>query len=89
VAPGESDRCEWEHITRLLAGMYWSAGVSYEGGRLVAVCWLDCGADLRSLCLLPEPTASFEYTDEQFLRACGVRPPDMRDGHFARRGEAL
>ena len=27
--------------------------------------------------------------DQRFLRACGKRPPDMRDGHFARRGEAL
>jgi hypothetical protein len=27
--------------------------------------------------------------DNRFLRACGVRPPDMRDGHFACRGEAL
>jgi hypothetical protein len=27
--------------------------------------------------------------DNRFLRDCGVRPSDMRDGHFARRGEAL
>jgi hypothetical protein len=25
--------------------------------------------------------------DNRFLRACGVRPPDMRDGHFTRQGE--
>ena len=29
------------------------------------------------------------FGDERFLRACGVRPPDMRDIHFARRGETL
>jgi hypothetical protein len=27
--------------------------------------------------------------DNRFLRACGVRPADVRNGHFARRGETL
>jgi hypothetical protein len=27
--------------------------------------------------------------DKRILRACGVRPADVRDGHFARRGETL
>jgi hypothetical protein len=40
--------------------------------------------------MVPEPTTRFAYTrpedrrdpvpgDERFLRACGVRPPDVRD----------
>jgi hypothetical protein len=27
----------------------------------------------------PEPDASFEYTDERFLRTCGVRPAYVHD----------
>ena len=88
-------------ICRTLASMHWSVSVSYENGKAVAVRWHDCGFEQASLRLLPdEPTTNFAYTrpedgrnampsDERFLRACGVRPPDMRDGHFARRGETL
>jgi hypothetical protein len=69
----------------------WSVNVSYENGKPVEVRWHDCGFDRPSLCLLPdEPTTNFKYTrreghrdpvpaDERFLRACGVRPPDVRD----------
>jgi hypothetical protein len=75
-------------IWRALAGMNWSVWVSYEHGIPVAVRWLDCGFGRSSLCLLPESTTSFAYgrpedhrdplpADERFLRACGVRPPEM------------
>jgi hypothetical protein len=82
---------EWAHVCRALAGMHWSVCVSFEHGIPVAVRWFDCGFGRPSLCLLPdEPTTNFTYTrpaddrdpvpaDERFLRACGVRPPDMRD----------
>jgi hypothetical protein len=79
---------EQERINRTLAGMHWSAHISYEGGKPVAVRWHDCGFEQASLCMVPEPTASFEYArpedhrdpvpaDERFLRACGVCPPEM------------
>jgi hypothetical protein len=76
-------------ICRTLAGMHWAAHVSYKDGRPVEVQWSDCGFGRRSLCLLPdEPTANFTYTrpedgrdpvpaDIRFMRACGVRPPDI------------
>jgi len=82
---------EWARIWWALAGMHWSVCVSYENGNAVGVRWHDCGFDHPSLCLLPdEPTTNFAYTrpedcrdpvpaDERFLRACGVRPPDVRD----------
>jgi hypothetical protein len=64
-------------ICRTLAGMHWSAHISYEGGKAVGVRWSDCGSEQPSSCLLPdEPTPSFEYTDDRFLRACGVRTAD-------------
>jgi hypothetical protein len=77
-------------INRTLAGMHWSAHISYEGGKAVGVRWTDCGVDHRSLCMVPEPTTRFAYArpedhrdpvpaDERLLRACGVRPPDVRD----------
>ena len=78
-------------IWRALAGMHWSVCVSYEHGIPVAVRWSDCGFQQASLCLLPdEPTTRFAYArpedhrdpvpaDIRFLRACGVRPPDVRD----------
>jgi hypothetical protein len=87
---------ERSRICWALAGMNWSVWVSYEYGIPVAVRWFDCGFEHASLCLLPdEPTTNFTYTrpedgrdpvraDIRFLRACGVRPPDVRDGHFAR-----
>ena len=65
--------------------------VSYQYGRPVELQWIDCGYERSSLCVLPErPTTTFTYTrpedhrdpvpaDERFLRACGVRPPDVRD----------
>jgi hypothetical protein len=82
---------EQERINRTLAGMHWSAHISYEGGKVVGVRWSDCGFGQPSLCLLPdELTTRFAYArpedhrdplpaDERFLRACGVRPPDVRD----------
>jgi hypothetical protein len=82
---------EQARIHRILSSMHWAAHVSYEGGKAVEVRWSDCGFDRPSLCLLPdEPTTKFAYTrpedhrdsvpaDERFLRACGVRPPDVRD----------
>ena len=73
---------EWDRITRTLAGMHWSVVVSYENGRPTKVRWHDCGIEQASLCMVPEQTARFEYADDRFLPACGVRPPDMRDGHF-------
>jgi hypothetical protein len=93
---------ERSRICQALAGMYWSVCVSYEHGIPGAVRSHDCGFDRSSLCLLAyQQTTNFTYArpedhsdpvpaDERFLRACGVRPPDMRDGHFTpRRGEAL
>jgi hypothetical protein len=92
---------DWTRVCRALAGMHWSVSVSKENGKAVRVRWHDCGFDRSSLCLLPErPTTNFTYTrpqdnrdpmraDQRFLRACGVRPADVRYGHFARRGEAL
>lgn len=71
--------------------MHWSVHVSYEGGKVVEMRRRDCGFGRPSLCLLPdEPTTRFTYArpedhrdpvpgDERFLRACGVRPPDVRD----------
>jgi hypothetical protein len=65
--------------------------VSYEYSRPVEVQWIDCGLKCSSLCVLPErPTANFTYEsperhrdpvpeDEGFLRACGIRPPEVRD----------
>jgi hypothetical protein len=81
--------------------MHWSVSVSYQYGRPLEVRWQDCGFERSSLCLLTErPTTNFTDArpedcrdpvpeEERFLRACGVRPPDMRDGHFTRLGEAL
>ena len=79
---------EQERISRTLAGMHWSAHISYADGKPVAVRWHDCGFEQASLCMVPEPTTSFAYArpedhrdplpaDERFLRACGVRPPEM------------
>jgi hypothetical protein len=85
------EACAGARICWPLAGMHWLVCVSYEYGIPVAVRWHDCGFGLFSLCLLPdEPTPNFSYTrpedgrdqmpaDERFLRACGVRPPDVRD----------
>ncbi|HXM22450.1 MAG TPA: hypothetical protein VN948_14435 [Terriglobales bacterium] len=81
---------EQERITRTLAGMHWSAQVSYKDGRPVGVRWHDCGFEQASLCAVPEPTTRFAYTrpedrrdpvpaDIRFLQACGVRPDDVRD----------
>jgi hypothetical protein len=75
---------EQERISRTLAGMHWSAHISYEGGKAVGMRWSDCGVDRRSLCIVSEPTTRFNYArpedgrdpvpaDERFLRACGVR----------------
>jgi hypothetical protein len=67
----------------------------------VAVCWHDCGFEQAALCILrDEPATNFTYThpadnrdwmraDQRFLRACGVRPPDVRKDDFTRRGETL
>jgi hypothetical protein len=85
ILRGPTD-AEQERINRTLAGMHWSAHISYEGGKAVALRWSDCGFDRSSLCLMPEMTTSFAYErpedhrdpltgDERFLRACGVRPP--------------
>jgi hypothetical protein len=74
-----------------LADMHWSMSVSCQYGRPVEVRWHNCGVDRASLCLLPErPTTSFTYgiperhrdpvpEDVKFLRACGIRPADVRD----------
>jgi hypothetical protein len=82
---------EWTRIFRALADMHWSTSVSYQYGRPVEVRWHDCGTGRASLCLLPEkPTTSFTYgiperhrdpvpEDVKFLRACGIRPADVRD----------
>jgi hypothetical protein len=81
---------EQKHINRTLAGMHWSAHISYADGKAVGVRWSDCGVDRRSLRMVPEPTTRFAYArpedhrdpqpgDERFLRACGVRPLDVRD----------
>ena len=82
---------EWARIFGALSDMHWSVSVSYQYGRPVGVRWHDCGFDRSSLCLLPERlTTNFTYTrpadnrdpmraDQRFLRACGVRPPDVRD----------
>jgi hypothetical protein len=81
---------EWARIFGALSDMHWSVSVSYQYSRPVEVRWHDCGFE-SSLCLLPErPTSSFAYgspeshrdplsPDAVFLRACGVRPPDVRD----------
>jgi hypothetical protein len=74
IVRGATDT-EWERLTRLLAGMHWSVQVSYADGKPVAVRWYDChdcGFRQPSLCIVPEPTPRFAYTDAQFLRACGV-----------------
>jgi hypothetical protein len=97
----EPTNVEQTLICRTLASLHWSVSVSYENGKAVGVQWHDCGVDRPSLCVAPEsPTTNFAFTrpedhrdpvraDIRFLRACGVRPPDARHGHFARRGEAL
>ncbi len=79
---------EQERISRTLAGMHWSAHISYADSKPVAVRWHDCGFEQASLCIVPEPTASFGYTDDRFLRACGVRPSEMSEDNLTRRGEA-
>ena len=66
---------EWTRISRTLAGMHWSAHISYADGKPVAVRWHDCGFEQPSLCIVPE-SASFAYTDDRFLRACGVGTAD-------------
>jgi hypothetical protein len=85
---GASD-AEQAHIYRILSSMHWSVQLSYVSGLLVAVRWHSCGFERSSLCLLPdEPTTRFAYArpedhrdampaDERFLRACGVRPPEV------------
>ena len=89
ILRGATD-AEQERINRTLAGMHWSAHISYEGGKAVGVRWSDSGVDRRSLCMVPEPTTRFAYArpedhrdpqpgDVRFLRACGVRPDDVRD----------
>jgi hypothetical protein len=82
---------EWARIFGALSDMHWSVSVSYQYGRPVEVRWHDCGFERSSLSLLPErPTTNFKYgsperhrdpvpADEGFLRACGIRPPDVRD----------
>lgn len=64
---------EMEEITQTLAGMHWSAVISYEKGRLPsAVQFHDCGFEQRSLCMVPVPDDDFEYTDGGFLCALGI-----------------
>jgi hypothetical protein len=64
---------EMEEITQTLAGMHWSAVISYEKGRLPsAVQFHDCGFEQRSLCMVPVPDTDFEYTDGEFLCALGI-----------------
>ena len=64
---------EWERVWRTLSGMHWSARISYHGRIPVAVEWIDCGHEQASLCMLPLPEPSiFGYSDDLFLRACGI-----------------
>ena len=91
---------EWARIFGALSDMHWSVSVSYQYGRPVEVRWHDCGFEVSSLCLLPErPTTKFTYgspeshrdpvsPDAQFLRAFGVRPPDLPDSLTVLRGDS-
>ena len=64
---------EWERVWRTLSGMHWSARISYHGRIPVAVEWIDCGHEQASLCMMPLPEPSiFGYSDDRFLRACGI-----------------
>jgi hypothetical protein len=68
---------EHERITRALAGMHWSAQISHKDGNATEVRWHDCGFEPVSLCMLPQLEPSiFGYSDDRFLRACGIRRPD-------------
>ena len=49
---------------------------SYKDGRPTKVRWHDCGFEQASLCIVPEPDASFAYTDGRCLQACGVGRTD-------------
>jgi hypothetical protein len=67
---------DWLHLYRLLSSMHYSLWVSYETGRPTAISFSGCGFEQASMCIVPEPTTSFTYTDDRFLRACGVRTAD-------------
>jgi len=78
-------------IFRTLAGVHWSVSVSYENGARRS----ECGGTIADLivlhfacCLMnrvptsrntPEDNRDPVPADERFLRACGVRPADVRD----------
>jgi hypothetical protein len=73
--------------------------LSYEHGIPVAVRWHDCGVDPPSLCVVPMNPTNFTDAgpedhrdpvpeDAIFLRACGVRPTDLRDELLVLRGDS-
>ena len=70
---GPTDEELERRVWRTLSGMHWSARISYHGRIPVAVEWIDCGHEQASLCMLPLPEPSiFGYSDDRFLRACGI-----------------
>jgi hypothetical protein len=54
---------DWLRLTKLLAGMRYSAHVTYADGKPSAIRFHDCGNGQVSLCIVPEPAPSFAYSD--------------------------
>lgn len=75
ILPGASE-AEWDRAYRLLSSMHYSMGVSFAAGRPVSVRFWDCGFERKSFCIVPEPAPRFRYTDDRFLRACGISTAD-------------
>lgn len=73
IPPGASE-AEWDHGYQTLSSMHFAMGISFERGKPASVRFWDCGYRQASFCLLPEREPAFEYTDDRFLKACGVKP---------------